>query len=457
MPRMLSSLLCAALAGAVCLPAPARAELPPVVDGQRMPSLAPMLSRIMPAVVNISVAGEVAVHNPLLDNPAIRRYFGLPNVQQEQKVVELSSGVIVNAAKGYILTNSHDVANAEKITVTLRDGRQYTAHLVGRDKPTDIAVLQIQAHHLRQMPLGDSSRLRVGDYVVAIGNPFGLGQTVTSGIVSALGRSGLGLESYEDFIQTDAPINPGNSGGALVNLRGQLVGIDTAILGPNGGSVGIGFAIPVDMAVGVMDQLIKYGRVERGRIGIAAQDLTPALASAFGLKRVRGAVIAQVEPGLPAARAGIRPGDIVVGIDGRAVRDAMQMRNILGLERVGTTIRLSVLRHDRPMAFSLVVARPAESVRIGGRISPLLAGATLGDVPAVLAHKARLHGVIVLAVRPDSPAARSGLQKGDVIESVNLAPIRGLSAFAREVHRHAGLLLFNVRRGHGALFLTLGS
>ncbi|OBS08361.1 DegQ family serine endoprotease [Acidihalobacter prosperus] len=452
--RVLPALLLAALFFAG-LP-PAYAELPPVADGSQMPSLAPMLGKVLPAVVNISAHGEVKVRNALLDNPRFRQYFGLPDVPEEQKVEELGSGVIINAAKGYVLTNNHVVKDAQKITVTLRDGRQFDARLVGRDKATDIAVLQIPAEHLTQLPLGDSTRLRVGDYVVAIGNPFGLGQTVTSGIVSALGRSGLGIESYEDFIQTDAPINPGNSGGALVDLRGHLVGINTAILGPDGANIGIGFAIPVNMAIDVMDQLVKYGRVERGHIGIAAQSLTPALAKAFGVKQEQGAIIAQVQPGSPADKAGLKAGDIVTAVNGHDIRDAAQMRNIFGLLRVGTRVEVQVLRHDRPLRFAVVIAKPAHATVAGARLSPLLAGATLGEVPAELALQAKLHGIAVMAVAAGSAAERGGLQKGDVIQSVNQVPVRDMAAFEREVKRHRQSLLFNVRRGNGALFLTLG-
>lgn len=455
--RVLPALLFVTLfMGGVSLSPPAFAELPPVVDGHQVPSLAPMLSKILPAVVNISARGEVKVHNPLLDNPQFRRYFGLPDVPEEQRVEELGSGVIINAAKGYVLTNNHVVKDAQKITVTLRDGRQFDARLIGRDKATDIAILQIPAGHLTQLPLGDSTRLRVGDYVVAIGNPFGLGQTVTSGIVSALGRSGLGIESYEDFIQTDAPINPGNSGGALVDLHGHLVGINTAILGPDGANIGIGFAIPVNMAIDVMDQLVKYGRVERGRIGIAAQNLTPALAKAFGVKQTQGAIIAQVQPDSPATKAGLKAGDIVIEVNGRKVHDAAQMRNIFGLLRIGTEVKMQVLRHDQPMTFSVVIAKPTQTTVAGARINPLLAGATLGVVPPELARQAKLHGVAVMAVQAGSPAEHGGLLKGDVIQSVNQVPVGDMSTFVREIKRHPKSLLFNVRRGNGALFISLG-
>ncbi len=296
-----------------------------------------MLSTITPGVVNIAVKGMVREQNPLLQDPFFRRFFNIPNGQgyEERETQATGSGVIVDAAKGYVLTNAHVVENETSITVTTKDNHKYPAKLIGRDADTDVAVLKIEAGHLTAVPFGDADKLQVGDFVVAIGNPFGLGQTVTSGIVSALGRSGLGIEGYEDFIQTDASINPGNSGGPLVDLHGQLVGINTAILAPGGGNIGIGFAVPINMARRVMDQLITYGEVKRGRIGVAIQDLTPDLAQAMNTSRTTGAVIARVEPGSAADHAGLKSGDLVVAANGAPVRDGSQLRNTIGLSRIG--------------------------------------------------------------------------------------------------------------------------
>jgi Do/DeqQ family serine protease len=321
----------------------------PMLDPERgVLTLAPLLAQITPGVVNIAVRSRVErPANPLQDDPFFRRFFDLPNVPREREVLSAGSGVIVDARRGYVLTNSHVVANAGEVQVTLKDRRTYPARLVGTDPETDIALLQLEAPDLTAVPLGDSARLQVGDVVMAIGNPFGLGQTVTSGIVSALGRSGLGIEGYEDFIQTDASINPGNSGGALVNSRGELIGINTAILGPTGSSIGIGFAVPVNMAGAVMTQLIEHGEVRRGRLGITIQDLTPALADSMGLGVRGGAVISEIEAGSAAARAGLAPRDVIVAVNGQPVLDADDLRNLIGLMPVGTELTIVLYRDGR--------------------------------------------------------------------------------------------------------------
>ena len=372
MNRILSAL---AVLGAVAVLAPklqpALAGAPiPEVGGGVVPTLAPMLAGITPGVVNIGVRGRVKEQNPLLQDPFFRRFFDLPQHQQrtERETQAIGSGVIVDAAQGYVLTNGHVVENANRIEVTTNDNRRFPARLIGRDADTDVAVLRIAADNLTAVPMGDSDRLKVGDFVVAIGNPFGIGQTVTSGIVSALGRSGLGVEGYEDFIQTDASINPGNSGGPLVNLQGQCVGINTAILAPGGANIGIGFAVPINMARRVMEQLIRYGTVKRGRIGVAIEDLTPDLAQALKTAHTTGAVIARVDPGSPAARAGLRGGDLVVAVNGVAVRSGTQLRNIIGLTRVGTEVGLTVARGSAERTLAVRVdpagsAAPAASRR----------------------------------------------------------------------------------------------
>jgi Do/DeqQ family serine protease len=316
----------------------------PLADGAPIQSLAPVVSRITPGVVGISVRGRVREDNPLLQDPMFRRFFNLQQQPVERETQAAGSGVIVEASDGYVMTNAHVVENASSIEVTTKDNHQYKAKLIGRDPETDVAVLQIPGGNLTAVPIGDSDHLQVGDFVLAIGNPFGLGQTVTSGIISALGRSGLGIEGYEDFIQTDASINPGNSGGPLVDLQGRVVGINTAILAPGGGNIGIGFAVPINMARQVMNQLVRYGEIKRGRIGVAIQDLTPDLAQALGTRHTEGAVIARVEPGSPAERAGLRTNDLVVAINGAPMRSGTELRNRVGLSRIGDEVELTVER-----------------------------------------------------------------------------------------------------------------
>jgi Do/DeqQ family serine protease len=362
MKKLLPALL---LFSAVAAFAPAGFAAAPVPEftGGVVPSLAPMLTNITSGVVNIAVKGQVREQNPLLQDPFFRRFFNIPQGQgyEERETQATGSGVIVDAAQGYVLTNAHVVENQTSITVTTKDNHKYPAKLVGRDAATDVAVLKIEPGHLTAVPLGDSDKLQVGDFVVAIGNPFGLGQTVTSGIVSALGRSGLGIEGYEDFIQTDASINPGNSGGALVDLHGQLIGINTAIVAPGGTNVGIGFAVPISMARRVMDQLVQYGEVKRGRIGVSIQDLTPDLAQAMNTTRTIGAVIARVEPGSAADRAGLKTGDLVITANGVAVRDGTQLRNTIGLSRIGDEVKLVVDRSGGERSFAVKVEAPPQA------------------------------------------------------------------------------------------------
>ena len=437
---------------------PGFAALPAAVEGQPLPTLAPMLQEVTPAVVNIATVGRVRLQqNPLLNDPFFRRFFDIPDRPLERQTQSLGSGVVVDAANGYVLTNHHVIHQAEQIRVMLSDGRQFDAELIGGDPESDVAVIRIPAEHLTALRLADSDRLQVGDFVVAIGNPFGLGQTVTSGIVSALGRTGLGIEGYEDFIQTDASINPGNSGGALVNLRGELVGVNTAIIAPGGGNVGIGFAIPVNMARQIMDQLVQHGEVQRGQLGVVAQDLTPELAQAFGLEGQRGTVVADVVKGSPAERAGIQVGDIILSVNGARVLSAANVRNRIGLLRVGERVRLAIERDGKRKQIEAVIQAPQLTQLEGERLHPRLAGAAFVNIEEGMPEYGRVRGVLVREVQPGSPAGASGLRSGDLVVSVNRMPVESLGDMEQAVRRNGprGGLLLNVQRGNGALFLLI--
>ncbi len=426
-------------------------------QGKNLPTLAPMLKQATPAVVNIATAGTVQVReNPLFSDPFFQHFFGTPPGGQarQRKTFSLGSGVIIDAKKGYVITNNHVIAKADEISVTLRDGRILMAKLIGTDPDTDVAIIQIPADKLTAIPLANSDQLEVGDFVVAIGNPFGLGQTVTSGIVSALGRSGLGIEGYEDFIQTDASINPGNSGGALVNLAGELVGINTAILSKSGGNIGIGFAIPVNMANEIMQQLIKHGEVKRGLLGAQAQNLDPELAKAFGLKDHHGAVITQVTPDSPADKSGLRAGDIVTHINDRKVKDIDTLRNTVGLLRIGTTVKLEILRDGQAKTISANIVEAVAKNLDGEKLHDHLAGAILVDIEEGTRLYGRVQGVVITEVKRGSPAWAAGLRAGDVITSVNRKEIKSVATMHKLMNKSRSLLL-NIRRGGGALFLYL--
>ncbi len=426
-------------------------------DDQPLPSLAPMLVHTQPAVVNIATKGHVAVrNNPLMMDPFFRRFFDLPDMPLQQREVQsLGSGVIVDAKKGLIITNNHVIDHADTITVSLNDGRQFDAKLIGRDKETDVALIQIKADNLTALPLADSDQLRVGDFVVAIGNPFGLGQTVTSGIVSALGRSGLGIEGYENFIQTDASINPGNSGGALVNLRGELVGINTAIFSPGekAGNIGIGFAIPSNLVKQISNQLIQFGQVRRAHLGIQLQGITPELAQAFGLKTTHGAVITQVMSGSTADKAGLKAGDIILAINGQKLINLSSLKKSIGLIMVGQKITLTVLRDGQTQTITTTVTQPRQTSQ-QGHVHPRLSGATFGDIEPDSPYYGKVDGVMIYSVMPGSPAARAGLRAGDIIVSVNKVPVKNLDQFKSHVTTMRPLLL-NIQRQGRALFLLL--
>jgi serine protease DegQ len=440
-----------ALAFAAVITNHAQAALPLQVDGAPLPSLAPMLETSMPAVVNISTSTNVKTQaNPLMNDPFFRRFFNVPNNQRQQQRNSLGSGVIINKDEGYVLTNNHVIDKADKITVTLSDGRQLNAKLVGTDAEADVAVIQIPADNLSALKVADSSQLKVGDFVVAIGNPFGLGQTVTSGIVSALGRSGLGIEGLEDFIQTDASINPGNSGGALVNLRGEFVGMNTAILAPNGGNVGIGFAIPSNMSLRIMDSLIQHGEVRRGLLGVTTQDLTPELIKAFSLKSQHGAVVSRVETGSPAEKAGLEPGDVIVAINGEDVKNgSSQIRTLIGLLQIGDTASIDIMRGEERKTLQAVIGKPKRPELAGDSIHPTLSGVILGPTP-----KDQIEGVLIQKLDPKSSAWQTGLRPGDIIISANRYRIKNLDELKQVANPQAPLLI-NLQRGGDGYFVVL--
>jgi serine protease Do/serine protease DegQ len=418
------------------------------------PTLAPVLKEVTPAVVNISVLTRSPLEsNPLYQDPFFRRFFNLPDKPKPR--VSAGSGVIVDAARGYVLTNHHVVKEATQVVVTLKDRRQFEAKLVGSDPGTDIAVLQIEGKNLSALKLGDSDGLEVGDFVVAIGNPFGLGQTVTSGIVSALGRSGLDIEGYEDFIQTDASINPGNSGGALVNLEGELVGINTAIIGPAGGNVGIGFAVPANMAQAVMNQILRFGEVRRGRLGVSTQDLTPDLAESLGVPRSEGAVVISVEAGSAAEKAGIRPRDVVLAVNGKAVRSSADVRNRVGLVPVGEKLDLSLLRDGKPVSARAVVDPPEPVAGGRGRQLREIPGALFSNIERGMPAYGKVEGVVVLAVQKESKAEAWGLRPGDIVYAVNRRKVRTVSELAQAA-RSGGRLSLSLLRGDFRLTIVIG-
>ncbi|AKS40781.1 Do family serine endopeptidase [Wenzhouxiangella marina] len=405
------------------LPMLGRAALPAEVDGQHLPSLAPVLEGVTPAVVNISTRTRVQVRtSPFFDDPFFRRFFDMPSMPRERIQQSLGSGVIVDAEAGYILTNNHVIDGADDIAVTLQDGREFVAEYIGSDRDTDLAVVRIEAENLAELPLDDRDGLRVGDFVVAVGNPFGLGQTVTSGIVSALGRSGLrGLE-YQNFIQTDASINPGNSGGALIDLAGRLIGINTAIFTPSGGNVGIGFAIPASTAAYVMDQLLAYGEVRRGSLGVEVQDLSTELREALELERIGGAVVTRLGPESALAEAGLRAGDVIVGIDRRPVENTQGLRNIEGLLSVGSEVDVVFVREGEEREVRVLIEEDLDARISGRRLDERLDGVVLARLP----DRTRAQGSLIEEVRRNSAAWEAGLRAGDVIVAINRQTVRSL-------------------------------
>jgi serine protease Do len=448
-------------------------------SSQQLPSLAPMLEKVMPSVVSISVEGSTTVKTPRMSQQ-FQQFFGdnspfcqdgspfqsSPMCQsggeggqngdggantQQQKFRALGSGVVINADKGYVVTNNHVVENATKIQVQLSDGRRYDAKVIGKDPQSDIALIQLKdAKNLTAIKIADSDDLRVGDYTVAIGNPYGLGETVTSGIVSALGRSGLNVENYENFIQTDAAINRGNSGGALVNLNGELIGINTAILAPDGGNIGIGFAIPSAMVKNLTAQMIEYGQVKRGELGIMGTELNPELAKAMKVDAQRGAFVSQVLPNSAAAKAGVKAGDVVVSMNGKALTSFAALRAEVGSLPVGTKLQLGLLRDGKPVNVSVELQQSSQEKVQSATIYTGIEGADLSNVDSN-----GQKGVRVDNVKAGSAAARIGLKKGDVIMGVNQQAIANLGELRKILDTKPSVLALNVQRGDSSLYLLM--
>lgn len=415
-----------------------------------VPSLAPMLEEATPAVVSIAVEGTQTSRQRVPE--MFRYFFGAPQEQvQERPFRGLGSGVIIDADKGYVVTNNHVVDNADEITVKLTDGREFKAKKLGSDEQSDIALLKIEPDDLKALPLADSDALRVGDFVVAIGNPFGLSQTVTSGIVSALGRSGLNIGGYEDFIQTDAAINRGNSGGALVNLHGELVGINTAIFGPNGGNVGIGFAIPANMMKNLVDQIAEFGEVRRGLLGILGSDIDAGLAEAMNAEVNTGAFVSEVQPDSAAEKGGLQAGDIITAINGRQLNSFQELRARIASMGAGAEVEISIMRKGKKMNVDVVLDDAADTTVTAAQIHPALEGATLINGT----DKAGNAGVVVSDIERGAPAARIGLQVDDVIIGVNRVRTSSVAEFRNALDEAKGVIALNVKRNNSTLYLVI--
>ncbi|ENP7128247.1 serine endoprotease DegQ [Raoultella sp. YJ] len=430
----------------------ATASLPTQVPGQgALPSLAPMLEKVLPAVVSVQVEGTAA---PTQNMPEeLKKFFGDNAPQEQAQPFEgLGSGVIIDAAKGYVLTNNHVISQAQKISVQLNDGREFDAKLVGSDDQSDIALLQLQnPSHLTQIAIADSDKLRVGDFAVAVGNPFGLGQTATSGIISALGRSGLNLEGLENFIQTDASINRGNSGGALLNLNGELIGINTAILAPGGGSVGIGFAIPSNMAQTLAQQLIQFGEIKRGLLGIKGMEMSADIAKAMNIEAQRGAFVSEVLPNSGSAKAGIKSGDVIVSMNGKPLSSFAELRSRIATTEPGTKVKLGLLRDGKPLDVEVTLDKSTSSTASADLIIPALQGASLSDGQM----KDGTKGVAVDNVDKGSPAAQVGLHKDDIIIGLNRERVRSIAELRKVLESKPAVIALNVIRGNESIYLLL--
>lgn len=421
-------------------------------------SLAPMLQKVLPSVVNIRTVIRVTDLNTLLEIQKQQQRRN-PNIEGQQQVPDkftsVASGVIVDADKGYIITNAHPLIDAQVVTVTLADGRHFKAKVIGLDKPSDIALIQIKAKNLTALPLADSNKLKVGDIVAAIGSPFNLSQSVTSGIVSALGRTTLGIENYENFIQTDAPINPGNSGGALVDAQGNLIGINTAILAPSRGSVGIGFAIPSNMAKSIMLQLVEYGDVKRGLLGIGAQDMSPDLANAFNTTLVKGAAVTMVMQDSPAQQSGVQVGDIITSINGSPIKNASDVVNTVGFLRVNSTVKMDLMRANKPISTNVTLTDPNKRKQKMEDSNPFLFGVGLKDFSGLSPMHGNIQGVLVANVDEDTNAWNSDLRPGDVITSANQKKVTSINELKTIAAKADKTLLLNVLRGPSAVFLVI--
>jgi len=441
--------------------APCYAAVPPQANGKALPGISIMLNKVLPAIVNVTVMGET--RGNII--PGANGKSPTPGANSNQQPVpftrqfqEVGSGVVINAEKGYVITNAHVVMDAKIITVMLSDGRRFKARLIGSDKLSDIAVLQINAKNLTAIPFGDSDILQVGDFVAAIGNPFGLHQTVTTGIVSALHRSDLGIEGYENFIQTDASINPGNSGGGLLNLQGELVGINTALIGPIGGNVGIGLAIPSNMVKAVVMQLITKGKVERGVLGVMVQDFTPALADAFGINNAKGALVTNVSPGSPAEQAGLKSQDIILNINGTEISDAAQLRNMMGLLPIGTKVAMQLIRNNKTLTVNAVIIDPKtlkQTTQPG--IASFLDGVRLTTYDQLVPNFGAIKGVGVLDVDEMSNAWISGLRPGDVILNANGQAVTTIDQLLQITRTSKAHLLLKIGREEGIIFLVINN
>jgi serine protease Do/serine protease DegQ len=425
------------------------AALPEYVEEEAFPSLAPLVERVTPAVVNIRVSQTITRRSQYGDD-AFRRFFGLPDGPSgSQEVASAGSGVIVDARRGYILTNHHVVENADEIQVSLIDGEILDAEVVGSDAATDIALLKVESDGLVEMPIGDSEVMRVGDFVLAIGNPFGLGHTVTSGIVSALGRTGINRSGYEDFIQTDASINPGNSGGALVNMRGELVGINSAIISRSGGNVGIGFAVPTEIARSIMNQILDFGEVRRGLLGVSIQTIDREAARALETSVDSGALISLIVAGSAAEDAGLRVDDIIVEVNNEKISGASELRNTIGLMGSGEQVDIRYIRDGESLLTTATLGQQQVSRSVGDDIHPGLSGAEFAS-----SSTSTTRGIEVTSVEPDSPAARWGLRAGDVIAQVNRREVRTLAQLS-EIAAVNSILFLLVQRGDRAIMLQI--
>ncbi|NIG98841.1 MAG: serine endoprotease DegP [Serratia symbiotica] len=442
-------------------------------SSQPVPSLAPMLEKVMPSVVSINVEGSTTVNTPRMP-PQFQQFFGEdspfcrngspfqgsplcqvgPDGEQQgtqQNFQALGAGVVINAAKGYVVTNNHVVDNANKIQVKLSDGRRYDAKVIGKDMRSDIALLQLKDFkNLTAIKMADSDQLRVGNYAIAIGNPYGLGETATSGIVSALGRSGLNIENYENFIQTDAAINRGNSGGALVNLNGELIGINTAILAPDGGNIGIGFAIPSNMVKNLTAQMVEYGQVKRGELGIKGTELNSELAKVMKIDAQRGTFVNEVVPKSSAAKAGIKAGDVILTINGKAISSFASFRAEIGTLPIGSKMSLGIIRDGKPMTLDATLEQSTQTQIESGNIYTGIEGAELSNTQ-IGAQK----GIKVDNVKDGSAAARIGLKKGDVILGVNQQPIQNLGELRKMLDSSPPVLALNIQRGENKLYLLM--